>query len=172
MGRRSIVATESIESAIRFIRRQRVMLDADLAALYGVSTKYLNQAVGRNRSRFPADFAFQLTTEEWSVLRLQIATSSLHGGRRFRPFVFTEQGVAMLSSVLNSNRAIRVNVEIMRAFVRLRSTLAMHSELARKLAELERRVGDHDEQFVAVIHAIRELMEPPPSPPKRRIGFL
>lgn len=168
-----VVATEQIEQAIDFVRGQKVMLDSDLAALYGVPTKRLNEQVRRNRTRFPADFMFQITEEEVESLRSQIATLKQGRGRhrKYLPHAFTEQGVAMLSSVLHSPRAVRVNIEIMRAFVRLRQLLAGNAELAHRLAELERRVGDHDHQFVSVIRAIRELMTPPPAPAKRRIGF-
>jgi ORF6N domain len=145
------------------------MLDADLAFLYGVSTKRLNEQVRRNRSRFPDDFMFQLTAEEVRSLRSQFATSKQgRGGRRYAPLVFTEQGIAMLSTVLNSERAIQVNIEIMRAFVRLREMIATHKELARKLEPLEKR---YDAQFKVVFDAIRELMKPPESK-KRKIGFL
>jgi ORF6N domain-containing protein len=145
------------------------MLDADLAILYGVSTKRLNEQVRRNRSRFPDDFMFQLTREEVRSLRSQIATSKQgRGGRRYAPLVFTEQGIAMLSTVLNSERAIQVNIEIMRAFVRLRELVATHKDLARKLEALEKR---YDAQFRVVFDAIRELMKPPESK-KRKIGFL
>ncbi len=171
-----IVPAERIENAILFVRGHKVMLDADLARLYGVSAKRLNEAVRRNRDRFPDDFIFQLTRDEFgglmrqidaSNLRSQFATSSW-GGRRYLPYAFTEQGVAMLSSVLRSKRAIQVNVEIMRAFVRLRRMLASNEELARKLAALEKK---YDSQFRVVFDAIRELMAPP-SPKQRRIGFL
>lgn len=164
---RSIAPIEHIESAILFIRGQKVMLDGDLARLYGVSAKRLNEAVRRNRDRFPEDFTFQLTGGELRNLRSQIATSNW-GGRRYRPYAFTEQGVAMLSSVLRSKRAVKVNIEIMRAFVRLRRMLASNDELARKLAALEKK---YDAQFKVVFDAIRELMAPP-SPKLRRIGFL
>jgi DNA-binding PadR family transcriptional regulator len=147
------------------------MLDADLARLYGVSTKVFNQAVRRNSDRFPPDFVFQLTDQEFYSLRSQIVTSKRKGGRRYRPYAFTEQGVAMLSSVLRSKRAIRVNVEIMRAFVRLRQILSGNKELAQKLEELERRIGAHDEQIQAIFEAIRQLMTPP-EPNRRKIGFM
>jgi hypothetical protein len=167
---RSDVPIERIESSILFIRGHKVMLDRDLAALYGVTTFNLNKAVKRNTDRFPEDFMFQLTAEEARTLRFQIGMSKDkgRGGRRYLPYVFTEQGVAMLSSVLRSKRAVQVNVEIMRAFVRLRRMLASNEELARKLAALERR---YDAQFKVVFDAIRELMKPPESK-KRRIGFL
>jgi len=147
------------------------MLDSDLAALYGVTTGNLNKAVARNRERFPADFMLELTDEEGESLRFHFGISMRRGGRRYAPYAFTEQGVAMLSSVLRSRRAVEVNIEIMRAFVRLRRVLAVNAELAARLDELERRVGKHDEQFTAVIRAIRQLMEPPEPPQRRRIGF-
>ena len=173
MAKDALVTADRIERAILLIRGQKVMLDSDLAELYGVTTKRLNEQVRRNRRRFPHDFMFQLTAEEAAALRSQFATSSAsHGGRRYRPYVFTEQGVAMLSGVLNSNRAIEVNIAIMRAFVRLREILATHKELARKLEEIEKRLGEHDEKFQIVFEAIRQLMTPPAATKKRRIGFL
>jgi hypothetical protein len=144
------------------------MLDVDLAALYGVTTGALNQAVKRNASRFPSDFAFRLDRGETSNLKSQTVISSWHGGRRSSPLAFTEQGVAMLSSVLRSPRAIAVNVEIMRAFVRLRRLVISHADLARRLDSLESR---YDSQFKVVFEAIRKLMEPTPAPPRKRIGF-
>jgi hypothetical protein len=160
---------ERIEGSILFIRGHKVLLDADLAALYGVTTKRLNEQVRRNRSRFPADFMFQLTSKEAGLLRSQFATSNKgRGGRRYAPYAFTEQGVAMLSTVLNSERAIQVNIEIMRAFVRLRQMLASNAQLARKLAEPEKK---YDIQFKFVFDAIRQLMASP-EPKKRKIGFL
>jgi hypothetical protein len=164
----SVVPVERVENAILFIRGQKVMLDVDLARLYRVSTKVFNQAVRRNQDRFPADFAFQLSNLEFHSLRSQIVTSNRRGGRRYRPYAFTEQGVAMLSSVLRSRRAVQVNIEIMRAFVRLRRMLASNEELARKLAALERK---YDAQFKVVFDAIRELMHSP-TPKRRRIGFI
>jgi hypothetical protein len=151
------------------MRGQNVMLDEDLAELYAVTTKRLNEQVRRNRERFPEDFMFQLTTDEGLSLRSQIATSNVgRGGRRYSPLVFTEQGVAMLSSVLRSPRAVQVNIEIMRAFVRLRRILTEHKDLARQLDALERK---YDAQFKAVFDAIRKLMEPPPTEATPRIGF-
>jgi hypothetical protein len=144
------------------------MLDADLAKLYGVSTKVFNQEVRRNEDRFPADFAFQLTEQEFHSLRSQFVTSKRRGGRRYRPYAFTEQGVAMLSSVLQSKRAVAVNIEIMRAFARLRRMLASNEELSRKLAALEKK---YDAHFKVVFDAIRQLMAPA-EPKKRKIGFL
>jgi hypothetical protein len=163
-----MIPTEYITQAIQAIRGQKVLLDADLAALYGVETKVLLQAVRRNQERFPDDFMFQLTDEEFDDLRSQSVTSSW-GGRRYRPYAFTEQGVAMLSSVLRSPQAIAVNIEIMRAFVRLRELLASHQVLAKRLEELEAKT---DSRFKQVFEAIRQLMLPPDPPKKRQIGFV
>ena len=168
MSDKALIPIESIERTVRRFRRHNVMLDADLAALYQVEVKVLNQAVKRNRERFPADFMFHLTVQEAEVLRSQIVTSKAgRGGRRTAPYAFTEQGVAMLSSVLRSARAIRVNIEIMRAFVRLRQMLRSNAELAKKLDALETK---YDSQFKVVFKAIRELMTPPPAS-RKRIGF-
>lgn len=188
---KSLVPVERIEGAILLIRGEKVMLDADLAALYGVETKVLIQAVKRNAERFPHDFMFQLTKEEFDLLRSHFVTSKTdcpvnqgesgflrsqfvtskivdpRGGRRYPPHAFTEQGVAMLSSVLNSPRAIAVNIEIMRAFIRLRQMLASRADLARKLEALEKK---YDAQFKVVFDAIRKLMTPTESK-RRRIGF-
>ncbi len=161
------IPVERIEQTILLVRGHKVILDEDLAALYGVKTKVLNQAVRRNKERFPKDFMFRLTEEELEILRSQSVTSRSWGGRRYPPLAFTEQGVAMLSSVLRSTRAIHVNIAIMRAFVRLRRMLATHEDLARKIGEMER---NYDQQFRVVFEAIRALMEPPDKP-KRRIGF-
>ncbi|HLG54376.1 MAG TPA: ORF6N domain-containing protein [Vicinamibacterales bacterium] len=160
---------DGIADAIQSLRGQKVLLDATLAALYGVQTKALNQAVRRNRARFPSDFMFQLTVTEATNLRSQSVTSThrRHGGRRHRPYAFTEQGVAMLSTVLKSPRAIAVNIEIMRAFVHLRAMLVAHSELSARIDALERQ---YDSQFRSVFQAIRQLMEPAATP-QRRIGF-
>jgi len=171
---------ENIAQLVFFVRGEKVMVDADLAKLYGVSTKALNQAFRRNKQRFPSDFAFQLSKEEFdhlrsqtvttsppAVLTSQIVTSSLHGGRRYRPYAFTEQGVAMLSSVLRSTRAVEVNIAIMRTFVQLRRLMDTNRDLARKIEALEKK---YDEQFAEVFAAIRELIAPP-APPKRQIGF-
>ncbi len=157
-----------IEQKILLIRGQKVMLDSDLAALYGVTTKRLNEQVRRNLRRFPADFMYQLSNEELESLRSHFATSSSWGGRRTRPYVFTEQGIAMLSSVLNSQRAIDVNIQIMRAFVKLREMMASHKDLARKLEELEKK---YEGQFQIVFEAIRQLIEVEDKP-KRKIGFI
>ena len=158
MSNTSLIPIERIEKAIYIIRGEKVMLDRDLALLYGVETKMLNRAVKRNLKRFPPDFMFQLTANEADVLKYQIGTSKKgRGGRRYLPYVFTEQGVAMLSSVLNSERAVLVNVEIMRAFVKLRQMLASNAELSRRLDELESK---YDRQFKVVFDAIRKLMSP------------
>ena len=165
---RLLIPPERIERSILLIRGQKVMLSADLAELYQVEPRVLVQAVKRNIARFPGDFMFQLTEEEFSNLKSQIVISSWGGLRRARPYAFTEQGVAMLSSVLRSKRAIQVNIEIMRAFVRLRRMLASHADLARKLEALEKK---YDAQFRVVFEAIRELMKPPETK-RRPIGFL
>lgn len=159
-----------IEHTIRFLRNQKVILDEDLAAMYAVQTKALVRATQRNLDRFPEDFMFQLTPEEFETLEKQLLARPQRGrgGRRYAPYAFTEQGVAMLSSVLRSKRAILVNVEIMRAFVRLRQILATHADLARKLAQLEKK---YDARFQVVFQAIRELMESPPRSRRRPIGF-
>jgi len=165
------ISVSGIEQKIYLIRGQRVMLDADLAELYGVKTKILNKAVKRNLDRFPEDFMFQLNNQELEILRFQIGTSRTgHGGTRYLPYAFTEQGVAMLSGVLSSPIAIKVNIEIMRAFIRLRQLLGTHKELARKLAALEQHLRQHDEQIQAIFAAIRQLMAAPERPPKK-IGF-
>ena len=164
----AMIPMERITRAILLIRGQKVMLDTDLAELYNVDTGALNRAVKRNSGRFPDDFMFQLSLEEAERLRCQFGISS-RGGRRYRPYAFTEQGVAMLSSVLRSERAVRVNIEIMRAFVQLRQMLSSHADLARKLAEVEKK---YDAQFKVVFDAIRELTTPPEPPKKRRIGFV
>jgi hypothetical protein len=163
-----LVPVERIERAILLIRRQKVMLDADLATLYEVETKALVRAVKRNRDRFPEDFLFQLTPAEFDELKAHLGSTRSWGGRRYLPYAFTEQGVAMLSSVLRSPRAVRVNIEIMRAFVRLRELLTSNAELARKLEALEKK---YDAQFKVVFEAIRELMAPPAPEKKGRIGF-
>jgi hypothetical protein len=162
-----LVPHEVIENKIYLIRGQKVMLDKDLAGLYGVLTKYLNQQVRRNNIRFPEDFMFQLTGEEAENLRLHFATSS-YGGRRYLPFAFTEHGILMLSSVLNSKRAIGVNIQIMRAFVKLRQLLSSHADLRRKIEGMEKK---YDGQFKVVFDAIKALIQPPPRK-TGKIGFL
>jgi len=162
-----------VESRILIIRSQEVLLDSDLAALYQVETKILNKAVSRNRDRFPDDFMFQLTSEELESLRFQFGTSNEgRGGRRYLPYAFTEQGIAMLSGVLTSKRAVEVNVAIMRTFVRLRQLLATHEELARRLDQLEWRQSEQDGRVQYVFETIQKLIEAPgPAEPKRSIGF-
>ena len=168
MSKTDLIPCESIEKAIYLIRGEKVMLDRDLALLYEVETKVLNRAVKRNLQRFPSDFMFQLTANEGDILRCQIGTSKKgRGGRRYFPYVFTEQGVAMLSSVLNSERAILVNIEIMRALVKLRQMLASNAELSRRLDELESK---YDKQFRVVFDAIRHLMATP-ARDRKEIGF-
>lgn len=176
MGKNLI--SETIESKIYVIRGRRVMLDSDLAELYGVATKVLNQAVKRNRSRFPEDFMYQLNREEIVTLRSQIVTSKKgRGGSQYRPFAFTELGVAMLSSVLNSEKAIKVNIQIMRTFVKLREVMSLHKDLYKRIDDLERgfqkKFREHDESFKIIFEAIRKLLEAPLSEkkPKRKIGF-
>jgi hypothetical protein len=171
-----LVPVEVIERRILFIRGRKVILDSHLAELYEVTTGNLNLAVRRNLNRFPEDFMFQLTKEEAESLRLQFASSNFwpqvkgsRGGRRYLPYVFTEQGVAMLSTVLNSERAIAVNIAIMRTFVRLRQILATHKQLAERLATMERC---YDQRFKAVFDILKQLMDLPPDPPKRPIGFI
>jgi hypothetical protein len=179
---------ENVAQLVFFIRGEKVMLDADLAMLYGVSTKALNQALRRNRARFPEDFVFQLTGEEFAALRSQSVTSNAEGpypqglrpnwsqfvtssgkhrGRSYRPYAFTEQGVAMLSSVLRSTRAVEVNIAIMRTFVQLRRLMDTNRDLGRKIEALEKK---YDEQFAVVFEAIKQLIAPP-EPSRRRIGF-
>ena len=167
---RSIVKRE-IASLIYLVRGHRVMLDSDLSELYGVETGHLNRAVRRNADRFPRDFMFQLSDQELTNLKCQFGISSSWGGRRVPPYAFTEQGVAMLSSVLRSKEAARVNVQIMRAFVSMREAISTHVELARKIEQLEYRLGKHDDEIVALFEAIKQLMAPLPSGKKRRIGF-
>ena len=160
---------EIIERRIYFIRGQKVMLDRDLAQLYGVETKALKRAVRRNIDRFPDDFMFRLSAPELANLRRQFGTSSW-GGQRYRPFAFTEQGVAMLSGVLNSRHAVQVNIAIMRVFVRLRQLLASHRDLADKLERHDRRLDTHDESIRSLFDAIQQLLDPPEKP-RRAIGF-
>jgi ORF6N domain len=183
---KEIIPTEQIALRIRHFRGEKVLLDFDLAALYGVETRALNQAVRRNADRFPADFMFQLSSEETETLS-QLVTPSVAGhdvsnssqivmssskyrGKRYRPYAFTEQGVAMLSSVLNSESAVKMNIAIMRAFVQLRRALETNRELARRFSELERRIDKHDAEIAAILEAIRQLMAPPEKP-RREIGF-
>ena len=189
--KKELISASRIAQSIHLLRGQKVILDWELAYLYGVAAKVLNQAVKRNRQRFPADFMFQLTAKETAHLKSQFVISSeqstvnqpllanwsqfvtssrKHRGQVYRPYAFTEQGVAMLSSVLRSERAVKVNIAIMRAFVKLRATLETNRELAHKFDQLEQRVGKHDEEIAAIIDAIRQLMAPPEKP-RRQIGF-
>ena len=170
---KQVVAQEVVENRIFVIRGLKVMLSMHLAELYGVEAKVLTQAVKRNLKRFPEDFMFQLTWDEVDILRSQIVTlRGVHGKHiKYLPYAFTEQGVAMLSSVLNSERAVQVNIAIMRAFVKIREILSTHKEFAAKLRELEHKVSKHDTDILTIFEAIQQLMAPPPEPPKRRIGF-
>jgi hypothetical protein len=170
----------NLQGAIHLIQGQRVMLDSDLAMIYGVTTKRLNEQLKRNRARFPADFAFQLTVQEFRNLKSQIATSSLrsqfvtstsHGGKRKLPWVFTEHGALMLASVLNSAIAVQASVRVVRAFVRLREMVAANAHLAAKLKELERRFDSHDEAIANLFAALKQLVEPTEAPKRREIGF-
>ncbi len=169
MSKSEIVPIEHVGSLIRIVRGQKVLLDSDLAQLYEVETKVMNRAVRRNIGRFPEDFMFQLTKDEF--LRCQSGTSKGHGGRRYYPLAFTEQGVAMLSSVLNSQRAIQVNIAIMRTFVRLREILSTNKALAKKLADIDIKMKNHDKQFKVVFEAIGLLVSPTKKSSKRPIGF-
>jgi hypothetical protein len=187
--KKELIPVDQIAQSIYFLRGQKMMLDFDLAALYGVETRILNQAVKRNARRFPSDFMFQLSEEETERIShfvipspqgpskkkapnssQFVMSSHKYRGKRYRPYAFTEQGVAMLSSVLKSERAVKVNIAIMRAFVRLREALETNRELARKFAELDERVGKHDKEIGAIIDVIRQLMAPPEKP-RREIGF-
>ncbi len=169
------LSIEEIAQRILIVRGRRVLLDADLAAFYGETTKRLNQQVNRNRERFPEDFMFQLNAEEFANLRLQFATSSLkgasHGGRRYAPFAFTEHGAIMASMVLNSARATEVSVHVVRAFIELRNLVAGNKELASKMKRLERKVDSHDQAITGLIDSMRQLLAPP-DPKKRPIGFV
>jgi len=167
---RALIVLSDVGKRIFLIRGQRVMLDSDLAALYGVTTSNLNKAVRRNIGRFPRDFMLQLRREEYRPLRFQIGILEKGRHSKYLPRVFTEQGVAMLSSALRSRRAVRVNIQIMRAFVRLRGMVSQNAELAAKLAELERKIESHDESIRSLFDAIRGLMAPPDQP-RTRIGF-
>jgi hypothetical protein len=164
------IAVDQVARTILMLRGQKVLLDSDLAALYGVTTKALNQAVKRNADRFPSDFMFQLSAQETRSLRSQFVTLKQGQHLKYRPYAFTEQGVAMLSSVLRSERAVKGNIAIMRAFVKLRAVLETNRELARRFADLEQRVDKHDDEIAAIIDAIRQLIAPAEKA-KREIGF-
>ena len=181
----AIIPVDQVQARILIIRGQRVIMDSDLAKLYGVPTKRLNQQVSRNTDRFPDDFVFQLTADEAATLRLQSATSNpksalrsqsatsnARGGRRYKPYAFTEHGAIMAANVLNSREAVRASVFVVRAFVKLRELLSTHVQLAAKLDELERKLQNHDDQIASIVDAIRELMEETADdPPKPPIGF-
>jgi ORF6N domain len=175
----SLVPVEIIQNKIYLIRGHKVMLDKDLAVLYGVLTRNLNKAVSRNLDRFPVDFGFSLTEDEFKNLMFQFGTSSW-GGTRKLPMVFTEQGVSMLSSVLRSKRAIQVNIQIMRVFTKLREMMITHKDLARKIEDLERKFSDHNQKIIQIFEALRRLMTTPsppqdslPNPYKRtKVGFI
>jgi hypothetical protein len=170
----NLIPVESVENKIYLIRGQKVMIDKDLAELYKVKTKNLNKAVARNRQRFPLDFMFQLSKEESDRLRFQIGTLERGRHSKYLPYVFTENGVAMLSSVLRSERAINVNIAIMRAFTRLRAILSCHKNLARKVEELEHKHSKHELEITTIFKILKKLMEKPiiEEKPKRHIGFL
>jgi len=165
------LALQKIAPLIHQIRGERVILDSDLSAIYGVDTRSLVQAVKRNIDRFPSDFAFQLSADEYDSLRSQIVISKGRGGRRYLPYAFTEHGAIMAANVLNSKEAVRMSVFVVRAFVKLRAVLATHKELAAKLSELEHKVGTHDQAIVSIIATIRQLTEPPAKEKARLIGF-
>jgi ORF6N domain len=162
---------QDLGQLILTLRGQRVILDTDLAALYRVPTKVLNQAVKRNADRFPLEFAFQVAAKELTILRSQIVTSSSHGGRRFLPYVFTEHGVLMAANVLNSSRAVAVSVALIKAFVRLREVLATNQVMGKRLAEVEKTLVTHDAALRDIYQRIRPLLLPPPDPPRKKIGF-
>jgi hypothetical protein len=170
--KRAIIPIERVENVIYVIRKERVILDTDLAELYGVETRRLNEQVKRNSGRFPQDFMFQLFPDEFEDLKSHFAISrSGWGGRRKLPFAFTEHGAIMAASVLNTHQAVDMSIFVVRAFVRLRSFLATHKELAVKVIELEKKLTTHDEQILTIIEAIKQLMSPPPPVKKRPIGF-
>ena len=166
------IPIEIIEKKIYLIRNQRVMLDSDIAELYGVTTKRFNEQVKRNIERFPEDFMFKLTDEEYKILRSQFATSNIiHGGRRYTPYVFTEHGAIMAATILNSSKAVEMSIFVVRAFVKLREITSGNKELAQKLNELEKKYEKHDKDIKAIIDALRQLMTPPEKT-KRKIGFI
>ena len=166
-----LITDELVINKIYLVRGQKVMLDKDLAALYDVETKVLNQAIKRNQNRFPEDFMFQLTEKEWQSLRSQFVTSKTgRGGIRYLPFAFTEQGVAMLSSVLNSETAIRVNIQVIRVFTRMRQMLFTHKDILLQLEKIERKLTGHDGDIQLIFHCLKQLLNPPQQP-RKRIGF-
>ena len=168
----SIVPAEQVQSKILFLRGVKVILDSDLAALYGVTTKRLNEQIKRNNQRFPTDFMFQLNDEEVEILRSQFATTNKgSGGRRYKPYAFTEHGVIMAASVLNSEQAVQASIYVVRAFVKLRQMLAPYKELIDKLDKLEKKLQTHDKQIITIVQAIKMLMPPPDEKPKGKFGF-
>lgn len=168
---KAIIHTRAIDNKILNLRDKKVILDSDLAEIYGITTGRLNEQIKRNVERFPDDFRFQLTASEYKLLISQFAISKKgRGGRRKLPYVFTEHGVIMAANVLNTKRAVQMSVFVVRAFIRLRETIASHKDLARKLEELERKIEHHDEEIESIFEAIRELMETP-EPPKKQLGF-
>ena len=180
MSNRSLSRRENIGSLIRTIRGQKVLLDSDLATIYGTTTRILNRAMQRNRKRFPADFMFQLTPEEFENLKSQFGTSSSHGGRRKLPFAFTEKGAVMTANILNSSEAVRMSIFVVRAFIEMRELLGGTKELAKQLAALEKkltaRLDGHEVAIVDVLRRVMEILDPPPPPPeperpKGRLGF-
>lgn len=171
MAKTAIVAAKKVDSKILALRGHRVILDADLAELYGVQVRHLNQQVKRNAKRFPPAFRFQLSEQEFQILRSQnVISSEGHGGTRYRPYAFTEHGAIMAATVLNSERAIEMSVFVVLAFVRMRRAIAANRQVLAKLAEVERRLETHDADIQGLMDAIRELINPP-DPPRRRIGF-
>jgi len=180
MSNRSLSRRENIGSLIRTIRGQKVLLDSDLATIYGTTTRILNRAMQRNRKRFPADFMFQLTPEEFENLKSQFGTSSSHGGRRKLPFAFTEKGAVMTANILNSSEAVRMSIFVVRAFIEMRELLGGTKELAKQLAALEKkltaRLDGHEVAIIEVLRRVMDVLDPPPPPPepekpKRRLGF-
>lgn len=186
----AVKRSKPVEPLIFTIREQRVILDADLARLYGVTTKVFNQAIRRNRQRFPEDFAFQLTADELKYLRSQFVTSSgqtvdeggnppnasqfatrSHGGRRYRPWAFTEHGALMAANILRSKRAVEMSIFVVRAFVRLREQIAANAAILKRLAEIDKTLLEHDHALGTIWHKLQPLLQPPPDPPKRRLGF-
>jgi hypothetical protein len=166
-----MIPDELVITKIYLIRGQKVMLDSDLAELYGVETKVLNQAVKRNSERFPEDFMFQLTEKEWKVLRSQIVTSKIgRGGARYLPMAFTEQGVSMLSSILKSETAIRVNIQIIRIFTKMREMIMTHKDILFQLEKMEKKLAGHDEDITLIFQYLKQLLNPP-QPTRRKIGF-
>lgn len=171
MANEPAISFDETTPMVHFIRGTRVMLDSDLAKIYGVETKRLKEQFNRNRHRFPKDFAFPLDNKEFAILRSQIATSSFHGGSRYLPIAFTEHGAIMLAAVLNSKRAVEMSVFVVRAFIRMREVLSENKQLAEKLAELEARVSGHDASIAQLIKAMRELIQPAVTEKRREIGF-